>query len=101
MIVNTSSHHGRGVLTLATLIDFSTLAACRSRSSTFLLKDLIYAKRPLIKSGNWVHLRTYVLLAPLILFDDTWVSTEDQFELLSQRLMLVPQLICASFVCLP
>jgi hypothetical protein len=33
-----------GLLTLATLIDFSTLAACRSRSSTLLLKDLICTK---------------------------------------------------------
>ena len=86
--------------TLATFIDFSTLAAARSRSSIFLVNDLIYAL-DLSNQGKTNHMinqQTYLLFSALVLFDYIWVGGEKHLQSLAQCPQLVLQLIRASLV---
>ena len=89
--------------TLATFMDFSTFAAARSRSSIFLVNDLICA-RPghdfTIRVTEY-HNQTYLLFSALILFDDTFVCGEKHFQPLPQCPQLVLQLIRGSLVRCP
>ncbi len=89
--------------TLATFIDFSTLAAARSRSSIFLVNDLICARpgNDLRTRATEHHNRTYLVFSALILIDDTRVCGENQLQFLLQCLQLVLQLIRGSLVRLP
>jgi hypothetical protein len=87
--------------TLATFIDFSTLAAARSRSSIFLVNDLICARPGKMTSqpgqSNMIK-QTYLLFPAFILFDDTWVGVEKHLQSLSQCPQLVLQLVRGSLV---
>lgn len=91
------------MLTFATLIDFSILAACLLRSSIFLLSDVIcaeesYCEEPSHLEKKHGHYRTYLLFSTLVLLNDTGFSAQDQLKFLPQRLQLISQLIRASFM---